>query len=287
MTVGTLFIVSTPIGNLEDVSFRALEVLRSVGQILAEDTRHARTLLDRYEIRTPTTPYHQHNEARVTVSAVARLVAGEDLALISDAGTPLVSDPGSRLVRAAIDAGARITPIPGASALLAALVASGLPTDRFTFFGFLPRRGPDRHAAIAAIAALPHVAVLYEAPGRVADTMAELAAAGTGERPAAVAREVTKHFEEFRRGTVGELAAYYADTPVRGEVVIVLGGGTAPRLDTAVLQDRVKALRRAGASARQIVAALIAEDGVPRNAAYRLAHAEPDRSTTAEDDDGC
>ena len=272
---GTLFIVSTPIGNLGDMTARAVDVLREVAVILAEDTRHARVLLDRYEIRTPTTAFHEHNEARASVRAIGRLVAGEGIALITDAGTPLVSDPGARLVRAAIDAAIPVVPIPGASALLAALVAAGLPTDRFTFFGFLPRHGAARTAALSEIETLGHTAVIYEAPGRVAGTLADVARHGdAGARPAAVARELTKKFEAVRRGTVADLAAYYETTPPRGEVVIIIGRGSTPAIDEAAVRERVHALRASGASRREIVAALAAEGGVSRNVAYRIAHEE-------------
>ncbi len=272
MSAGTLYVVSTPIGNLGDLTVRAIEILRAVPLVLAEDTRHARTLFSRYEIRTPTAALHEHNEARSAPRLVARLAEGQDLALITDAGTPLLSDPGARLVRAAIDAGIPVVPVPGASALLAALAGAGLPIDRFTFFGFLPRRGAARQAALADIAALAHVSVLYEAPGRVAATLADLAGAGLGGRSAAVARELTKRFEEFRRGTVDELAAYYAESSVRGEVVIVIGAGAPVEADPAAARDRARALRDAGMTRRQIVAELVARDGVARNLAYRLAH---------------
>lgn len=275
MSVGTLYVVSTPIGNLGDLTMRAIEVLRAVPLVLAEDTRHARTLFARYEIRTPTAALHEHNEARSAPRLVARLAGGQDLALITDAGTPLLSDPGARLVRAAIDAGVPVVPVPGASALLAALAGAGLPMGRFTFFGFLPRRGADRHDAIAAVAGLTHAAVLYEAPTRVAATLADLASAGLGDRPAAVARELTKRFEEFRRGTVDELAAYYAGAPARGEVVLVIGEGAAVAPDPEAWRGHIRALRAAGTTRRQIVAVLVAEHGVPRNVAYRLAH-EPE-----------
>ena len=270
---GSLFVVSTPIGNMGDFSFRAVETLRSVAVILAEDTRHSRPLLDRYDVRTPMLAYHEHNEARMTPQVVARLMAGEDVALISDAGTPLLSDPGARLVRAAADTGVRVVPVPGASALLAALVASGLGADRFTFFGFLDRKGRERRAALDEIAALRHTAVLYEAPARVADTLDELAAAGAGGRPAAVARELTKQFEEVRRGTVSELAAYYQQTPPRGEVVIVVEGGVETAPDEDTLRARARSLRADGMSARDVVKALGAA-GAARNLAYRLAHEE-------------
>lgn len=268
---GSLFVVSTPIGNMGDFSFRAVETLRSVAVILAEDTRHSRPLLDRYDVRTPMVAYHEHNEARMTPQIVSRVTAGEDVALISDAGTPLLSDPGARLVRAAAQAGIRVVPVPGASALLAALVAAGLGADRFTFFGFLDRKGRERRSALDEIAALRHTAVLYEAPARVSDTLDELAAVGAGERQAAVARELTKQFEEVRRGTVSDLAAYYQQTPPRGEVVIVVEGGVEAAPDEDALRARARALRADGMSARDVVKALGAA-GAARNLAYRLAH---------------
>jgi 16S rRNA (cytidine1402-2'-O)-methyltransferase len=270
---GQLFLVSTPIGNLDDFSPRAGETLASVALILAEDTRHSRRLLDRYSIRTPTASYHEHNEARSAPRLVERLLAGENIALISDAGTPLLSDPGARLVDAAIAAGVRVVPIPGASALLAALVASGADATRFTFFGFPPRKGRERANFLADVAGLPHTAVLYEAPARVAATLGDLVDAGAGERHAAVARELTKQFEEFRRGTVDELARYYRDSQPRGEVVIVISGGevAAAELDEDALRDRAAELLAVGKSARDVARALADEYGLARNDAYRVA----------------
>lgn len=268
---GTLYIVSTPIGNLGDISQRALAVLADVSLVLAEDTRHSRKLLDHYAIRTALSAYHEHNEAKATPALVARLVAGESMALITDAGTPLLSDPGARLVTAAAEARVLIVPIPGASALLAALVAAALPADRFTFFGFLERKGKERSSAVADLAALPHTAVLYESPNRLADTLDELANAGLGERRAAVARELTKQFEEIRRGTVEELARYYADAPPRGEIVIVIAGADRRMPAEGELRAAAAELRAAGASARDVMAALSAR-GASRNVAYRLAH---------------
>lgn len=269
---GTLFVVSTPIGNMGDLSFRAVETLRSVSAVLAEDTRHTRHLMDRYEIATPLVAYHEHNEAKSTPGLVSRLLAGESLALVSDAGTPLLSDPGGRLVRAAIDAGVHVSPVPGASALLAALVVSGLDVDRFTFFGFLARKGGERKSVIDEIARTAHAVVLYESPNRVADTLAELARAGAGERATVVARELTKQFEELRRGTVAALAAYYENTPPRGELVIVIAGERPVEISEDELRARVVELRADGRSARDVVAVLTAELGAPRNLAYRLAH---------------
>jgi 16S rRNA (cytidine1402-2'-O)-methyltransferase len=269
---GTLFLVSTPIGNMSDLSARAVETLAAVGAVLAEDTRHSRPLLEKHGISTPLVAYHEHNEAKTTPALVARLAAGESFALISDAGTPLLSDPGARLVRAAIDAGITVSPVPGASALLAALVASGIVADRFTFFGFLARKGKERAETVREIAALTHTAVLYEAPARVGETLAALAAAGAGAREAVVARELTKHFEEFRRGTVQSLAESYLEVAPRGEVVLVIAGAETPEPDEATLRDRAHALREQGLSARDVARVLTEESHAPRNLAYRLAH---------------
>jgi 16S rRNA (cytidine1402-2'-O)-methyltransferase len=274
---GVLYIVSTPIGNMGDFSFRAVETLKSVSLILAEDTRHTRNLLDRYEIKTRVTSYHEHNEAKTTPALVQRLRRGESLALVSDAGTPLLSDPGSRLVRAAIDAAIDVVAIPGASALLSALVASGFDMERFTFFGFLTRTGSDRRSALNEITKTPHTVVLYEAPNRVAATLGELEDLGNGQRPAAVAREMTKQFEEVRRGTVGGLRAYYEDNPARGEIVLVIGPALIQAPSNELVRERVQSLREAGMSARD-VAALVAEElGVPKRVAYQLAQAMKSR----------
>jgi 16S rRNA (cytidine1402-2'-O)-methyltransferase len=267
---GTLYVVSTPIGHMGDFSFRAVETLRSVGLILAEDTRHSRRLLNRYEITTPLLAYHEHNEAKMTPRLVERLAAGESFALISDAGTPLVSDPGARLVDAAAAAGLPVVPVPGASAMLAALVVSGLDASRFTFFGFLPRSGGDRTDALETLASLAHTAILYESPNRVAATLGALETVGAGERACVVARELTKQFEEVRRGTVSELAAYHEHAAPKGEVVIVLGGAAKPVVTEDMVRERVRALRGAGMSARDAAAAVADELDVPKRLAYRM-----------------
>ena len=270
---GTLYVVSTPIGHMGDFSFRAVETLRAVAAVLAEDTRHSVHLLKRYDVATPLIAYHEHNEAKSTPALVARLLGGDSLALISDAGTPLLSDPGSRLVRAAVDAGVTVAPVPGASALLAGLVASGLDVDRFTFLGFLPRKGGPRRDAITELISSRYAVVLYEAPPRVAETLRAIADAGGGERGAAVARELTKQFEETRRGTVADLAAYYSDAPPRGEIVIVIAGADIPMgASEDELRERAAVLRAEGHSARDVAAALTNELGASRNLAYRLAH---------------
>ena len=271
---GTLYVVSTPIGNMGDFSFRAVEILKSVDVVLAEDTRHSKHLLDRYDVGAKMLAYHEHNEAKMTPVLVARMQAGESMAIVTDAGTPLVSDPGGRLVAAAIEADLGVIPVPGASALLAALVASGLPAEKFTFFGFLERSGAGRKAALAELAGLSHTAVLYEAPSRVAGTLADFVAAGMGGRRVSVAREMTKQFEEVRRGTVSDLAAYYNEGEPRGEFVIVLAGAEAVAVDEATVRERVRVLRGEGHSAKDTAAIVAKELGVSRNMAYRMAHEE-------------
>jgi len=267
---GTLYIVSTPIGNMGDFTFRAVEILKSVAVVLAEDTRHTRHLLDRYEIATPLASYHEHNEAKTTPALIARLQNGESMALVSDAGTPLLSDPGSRLVKAAAEAEIAVTPVPGASALLAALVASGLDLDRFTFFGFLTRSGGDRRRALDEITETRHTVVLYESPNRLATTLAELEQRGNGNRSAVVAREMTKQFEEVRRGTVSELRAYYEDRQPRGEIVLMIGAAAQAEVGEAEVRERVMALRAAGMSARDAAATVADELGVSKKLAYRM-----------------
>jgi 16S rRNA (cytidine1402-2'-O)-methyltransferase len=270
-TPGTLYIVSTPVGNLGDFSFRAVEVLKSVSLVLAEDTRHTRHLLEHYGIQTRLASHHEHNEAKTAAAFVERLLAGESIALVSDAGTPLLSDPGARLVRAAIDAGIAVQPIPGASALLASLVVSGLDTTHFTFFGFLTRSGRERRAALDEISSAQHTVVIYEAANRLVATLAELERLGNVGRPAVVAREMTKQFEEVRRGTVGELRAYYEENPARGEVVLLVGGATSVIVSDDVVENRVRALRASGMSARDAAAAAARELGVSKKLAYGFA----------------
>ena len=271
---GSLYIVSTPIGNLGDMSCRAVEVLSSAARVVAEDPRHSRRLLDHYQITTRTSAYHEHNEARETPRLIKRMQEGESVALITDAGTPLVSDPGARLVSAAIGEGISVIPIPGASALLAALVASGIAGDEFTFFGFLPRKGKERLAKLAELMRLPHTGIIYEAPPRVAATLKELADAGAASRSAVVARELTKKFEEFARGTVAELAQRFAEQPARGEVVILMGAAAQEKLSEDELRQFAQQLSKDGLSPRQIMERLMAEHGAGRNLAYRLAHEE-------------
>jgi 16S rRNA (cytidine1402-2'-O)-methyltransferase len=269
---GALYLVSTPIGNLGDMSHRAVEVLSSAALVIAEDTRHSRRLLDHYSIATPLNSYHEHNEAKETPRLIARLLAGDSIALISDAGTPLISDPGSRLVAAAVEAAIPVVPIPGASSVMAALVASGLALDRFTFLGFLPRKGRERAEVIAEIVDSRGTVVVFEAPNRVAATLGALVEAGAGERRAVVARELTKRFEEFKRGSVAELAALYSKADPKGEVVLVIAGAEARAISESDLTEAAAKLRASGKSPRDIMDYLVSALGASRNAAYKIAH---------------
>lgn len=264
---GTLFVVSTPIGNLGDVTIRAIEVLRSVAVIAAEDTRITRRLLVRYEVSTPMVSFHAHSDSARTRELLARLASGDDVALVTDAGTPLVSDPGEDLVLRWIAEEGSVVPIPGASAVLAALVASGVPAPRWCFEGFLPRKGRERTERLTRIATDERATVLYEAPGRTAATLHDLAAACGADRPAALARELTKLHEEMRRGTLSELAAGARAVPPRGEAVIVVSG--APAVvpvsgDLTAGRERVEALVAGGMRRSAAARIVAAETGLPR-----------------------
>ncbi len=218
-----LYIVATPIGNLSDITVRALETLSGADLIACEDTRTTRVLLDRYQIRTHMFAYHEHNSDVARPRILAALAEGKSVALVSDAGTPLISDPGYRLVTATVEAGYRVIPIPGASALLSALVGAGLPTDAFLFAGFLSSKQEARARRIEELSSLAATVIFYESPHRLDETLAELARIMGSDRPAVVARELTKTFEEFAHGTLGELADRYAAEKPRGEIVIVVG----------------------------------------------------------------
>lgn len=272
---GVLWLVSTPIGNMGDLTARARACLGQADLILCEDTRHSRPLLNAAGARGPVRSLHQHNEERSTAFVIERLRAGARVALISDAGTPLLSDPGFRLVRACIEADLDVVPVPGASALLAATTASGLVDGPFTFWGFLPRRGRERRQTIANLSSTPHPSVLYEAAKRVATTLRELCQACGAERPAAVCRELTKRFEEIRRGPLAELASAFAESPPRGEIVIVISGFQGAAAQAGELRsDAVAAaaqMRRDGRTVRDIARTLHQDYAIPRNAAYALA----------------
>jgi 16S rRNA (cytidine1402-2'-O)-methyltransferase len=273
---GTLYVVATPIGNLGDITARALEVLRAVPLIASEDTRITRRLLGRYEIATRQVSYHARNAAGREPELLAHLREGADLALVTDAGTPLVSDPGSSLVAAWAGEGGRVEPIPGASAVLAALVASGLPAARWGFEGFLPRRGRERRERLARVAGDDRATVLFEAANRAAATLRDLAAACGEDRPAALARELTKIHESVWRGGLGALAARAVAEPPRGEVTIVVGGRPEPIVpavpgpgDLDLGREEVAGLVAGGLSRSEAARRVAARTGLPRRELFR------------------
>jgi 16S rRNA (cytidine1402-2'-O)-methyltransferase len=265
-----LYLVATPIGNLADITLRALETLAAADLIACEDTRVTARLLDRYGIKTPLTPYHDHNAAAARPKILARIRDGGAVALVSDAGTPLISDPGYRLVRAAQDADAAVTALPGASAVLTALGVAGLPTDRFFFEGFLPPKDIARRKRIAELARLPATLVLFETGPRVAAALAALAAE-LGDRTAAICRELTKLHEEVRRGGLAELARHYAEGgETRGEFVLVIAPPQAPAPSAADVDELLREALRSQ-SLKDAVGAVAAATGEPRQQVYRRA----------------
>jgi 16S rRNA (cytidine1402-2'-O)-methyltransferase len=249
--MGTLYVVGTPIGNLEDITARALRILREAAVIAAEDTRQTRKLLNHFEITTPAISYHEHNMRAAGPAIIERILAGDDVALVTDAGMPAISDPGEDLVRLALEAGVPVVPVPGPTAFTTALVVSGLATDRFVFEGFLPAKGKERKAALERLKTEPRTVILYEAPHRITDTLEDLRDA-LGARPMAAARELTKLYEEVRRGTPAELLAHFEQHGPRGEFVLVISGappeaaGPAEEATPQVLAEAVAALEAKG-----------------------------------------
>jgi 16S rRNA (cytidine1402-2'-O)-methyltransferase len=265
-----LHVVATPIGNLRDITLRALETLAAADLIACEDTRVTRKLVAHYGVATPLTPYHEHNAAQARPKILARLAAGGAVALVSDAGTPLISDPGFKLVRAARAAGHAVTALPGASAVLAALTVSGLPTDRFVFEGFLPPREGQRRKRIEEIKSIAATLVLFETGPRIAAALADLAA-GLGPREAAVCRELTKLYEEVRHGDLESLAAEYAaGAEPRGEIVIVIAPPATPASDAPDL-DALLRQALARVSVKEAVGEIAAVTGRPRREVYQRA----------------
>lgn len=272
MSSGTLYVISTPIGNLSDLTDRARRSLREVDRVYAEDTRRTGRLLDRVDSEADLRSLHEHNEARRTEELVGELAEGRSCALVTDAGTPVVSDPGRRAVAAAAGSGFRVVPVPGPSAVLAALAASGFAADRFVFLGFPPRSGRDRREWIVRCRDARETVVAFEAPQRVGDLLADWRRAEMGSRGCVIGRELTKMHEEIRRGTVAELAESVADEELRGEVTLVLEAAPEPGWEEhrEEARRRARQLGRSGASTRDIVARLEEEFGVPRNAAYDI-----------------
>lgn len=277
MDSGTLYLVATPIGNLADLSPRALDILERVPLVYAEDTRRTLKLMRHFALPARLVSLHAHNERQRVDEVLAALEAGEDRALVTDAGTPSVSDPGAALVRAVADAGLRVVPIPGPSAVLAAVAASGFGADEFAFLGFPPRGGAKRDAWLRRCAALDMTVVAFESPKRVGRLLADLAGAGLGEASACVCRELTKLHEEVRRGTVASLGDYYGKAEVRGEVTVVIDrarpqtADAGDEADGAAIRAAARGMAAAGESTREIAAGLKREFGLPRNAAYEIA----------------
>jgi 16S rRNA (cytidine1402-2'-O)-methyltransferase len=268
---GILYIVATPIGNLEDITLRALRVLKEVDVIAAEDTRHTQILLSHHDIHTPLTSYHEHNEKTKAQDLVAQLARGQNIALVSDAGTPTISDPGFRLVVQAIRAGVRIIPIPGASALTAVLSATGLPTDRFVFEGFLPAKKKQRRERLQILRDEIRTLIFYEAPHRLRDTLEDIHEL-LGNREAVLAREVSKIHEEFLRGPISELVRALGGGDVRGEVTLIISGSAGEsRVNEDLLKAEIRELKRQGLRVKEIAEVLGEKFGYPKRDIYRLA----------------
>lgn len=273
--LGSLYVVATPIGNLDDISARALNILRNVALIAAEDTRHSARLMQHFGIGTPLAACHEHNERDQGGRFLARLLAGDDVALISDAGTPLISDPGYHLVRQARAAGIAVVPVPGACALIAALSAAGLPSDRFIFEGFLPAKAAGRRARLEQVKEEPRTLIFYEAPHRILECLQDMQAVFGDDRPALLARELTKTFETFKGMPLAELAAWVAadSNQQRGECVVLVAGWQSPEGEEAVSAEALRVLnlllaemplKRAAALAAEIT-------GVRKNLLYQVA----------------
>jgi 16S rRNA (cytidine1402-2'-O)-methyltransferase len=269
---GTLYVVATPLGNLEDLSPRAAATLTRVSVVAAEDTRHTKPLLAHVGSRAELVSFHAHSSDAALRRILHLLGSGEDVALVTDAGTPAVSDPGAVLVAAARERDIPVVTVPGPTAVAAALSVSGLAADRYLFLGFLPRKGGERRRLLATVVESEWTVVLFEAPLRVAELLHDLAAACGGERRAAVARELTKLFEETHAGTLTELAGYYAEAPPRGEVTVVVAGSGKPAREERPPdpQARARALLAQGMTRSDVAAQIAAETGIARNIAYRL-----------------
>jgi 16S rRNA (cytidine1402-2'-O)-methyltransferase len=265
---GLLYLVATPIGNLEDITYRAVRVLREADLIACEDTRQTHKLLDHYDIHKPTISYHEHNERERAAELASRLAAGAVIALVSDAGMPLVSDPGYRLVRAAIELEVPVQAVPGPSAALTALAASGLPTDSFRFGGFLPSKPGQRAKALEALAEEQATLIFYEAPHRLLEAL-EAVEQALGERPVVVARELTKIHEEFVRGTAAEVRAQLAARElVRGEITLLIGKATAPVPDGTPLEEAVEQLISGGTARMDAIKQVARRRGLSKRAVY-------------------
>ena len=281
---GRLYLCATPIGNLGDITYRAVELLRTADLIAAEDTRHTRGLLAHYDIHTPMTSYHEHNKDRKGPELIARMQAGETIVCVSDAGLPGIADPGGDLARRAIAEGIPVTPLPGANAALSALICAGLPLEGFTFVGFLPRKEKKRRELLARVAAYPETLIFYEAPHRLRETLDALAESLGRARQACAARELTKKFEEFRRAPLGELSDYYRENEPRGEFVIVVAGADENAADDGEemsLIEHYAAHIAAGLDKKEAMRRTAQERGISRRDVYQAVLAEEDKRSAS------
>jgi len=267
---GTLYVVATPIGNLEDITYRAVRVLKEADLIACEDTRHTAKLLHHYGIDKPTISYHEHNEAARAEELVAKLVEGLNIAQVSDAGMPGISDPGYRVISLAIERGVKVVPIPGASALVAALAASGLPTDSFQFLGFLPAKSGQRRTLLETLRDAEYTTVVYEAPHRIAETMKDIVELLGAERPVALARELTKVHEEFIRGNAGEILQRVQEHELKGEMTVVIGKSVGQQGEAKELAQRLEEIMREQKIDENAALKMVAkEQGISKSEAYR------------------
>lgn len=271
MNHGTLYLVATPIGNLEDITLRALRILKEVDLIACEDTRHSRKLLVHYGIATPLTPYHDHNETSKAEQLLDKLQSGKNLALISDAGTPGISDPGYRVVRRCREAGIAVVAVPGPSAVISALAISGLPTDAFVFAGFLPVKSAARREALARLRAETRTTLFYDAPHRLAETLAEIVEELGNEREVAVARELTKIHEELIRGSAQEVRQHFAKHEIKGEIVLLIGPAAGDETPTLTVEEALQQLLAEGTPLRQAVKQVAKAYGLPGDEVYKTA----------------
>jgi len=275
--MGTLYVVGTPIGNLEDMTFRAVRILQTVDTIAAEDTRHTGKLLQHFQIKTNQISYHQHNRQQRLPELLNRLTTGKTIALVTDAGMPSISDPGYELVQGAIEAGITVIPIPGATAGITALSASGLPTDRFVFEGFLPASGQERQQRLEVLAAESRTLIFYESPYRLQQTLEDFATIFSPSRQIVLGRELTKLHEQFWRGTIEEAIAYYTDHEPKGEFTLILAGAPpeTPVLSEAALKAELSQLINQGISRSQAARQLSHLTNLPRRHLYQMALSLP------------
>jgi 16S rRNA (cytidine1402-2'-O)-methyltransferase len=273
LTAGILYIVATPIGNLEDMSFRAVRILQSVDYIAAEDTRHTGKLLNHFQIKVPQISYHEHNQKQRIPELLDKLKAGKNIAVVTDAGMPGISDPGYEIVKAAIDVGFRVVPIPGANAAITALSAAGLLTERFVFEGFLPSKGKERQQRLDVLETEARTIILYESPHRLEKTLADLANCLGTDRPIALGRELTKLHEEFWRGTIGEALSHYASVPPQGEFTLVIAGKSEAieEISDTTLKTELENLLKQGMSRSEATKVMAEQTDVSRRKIYQLA----------------